>query len=313
MTVASSSGRRSDTLVMDASGAGGSGRPAAPKKMRPPTLPAGEYKPKQSLGQNFLSDQNYVMKICSSFRDSSVGGRSVVELGPGAGALTQVLHAQYPDMMAVDIDERSVQFLAETLPGLTVLQSDVLQIDYTQLAEARGGQLSIIGNLPYHITSQILFMLCDHYRSIARAVVLLQLEVAQRIVAPPNCKEYGILSVVFQLYTRPRILFKIPATVFYPQPKVTSALLSLDFTGRGPDVDRGDLKKVLSTAFQQRRKMLRQSLRPLLTEGVTLPEKFSALRPEQLTPQQFVELTKAIFGDTDPSQRADSGPVWRSI
>mmetsp|Transcript_4360 Transcript_4360/g.6636 ORF Transcript_4360/g.6636 Transcript_4360/m.6636 type:complete len:316 (-) Transcript_4360:25-972(-) len=274
-----------------------------------PTLPSGDFRPKQSLGQNFLCDRNYIYKICDSFRDESENGRTVIELGSGAGALTEVLFERYSDMIAVDIDQRSIELLSASMPKLGLIQSDVLQINYSELAKARGGKLNVIGNLPYHITSQILFMLCDHHRCINKAVVTLQLEVAQRIVASPNTKEYGILSVVYQLYAVPKILFKIPPTAFYPQPKVMSALVGLNFTGKGPNVNEKDLKKVIGTSFQQRRKMLRQSLKPILDNGKSVPEKFSTMRPEQLDPQQFVELTKAIFGES----RAENKPVWRSI
>lgn len=234
-----------------------------------------------------------------------------MELGPGAGALTQVLHERFPDMLAVDIDQRAVELLGKSLPTLTVVESDVLQVDYTKLAELRGGPLSVIGNLPYHITSQILFTLCDHYLSVRRAVVTMQLEVAQRIVAKPSSKQYGILSVVFQLYARPQILFHIPPTVFYPQPSVTSALISLDFTGKGPGVNQAALKSVLSAAFQQRRKMLRQSLKPLLRAGQTLPDEFATKRPEQLDPWAFVELTKFLFGAS--GELPQGATAWRGM
>ncbi|CAM9910691.1 unnamed protein product, partial [Phaeothamnion confervicola] len=264
-----------------------------PRRQRPPTLPAGEFKPKQSLGQNYLSDQNYVAKIVNHFSDNSEGGCRVVELGPGAGALTQMLLERFPRMTAVDIDQRAVELLQESMPELTVVRSD---LDYTALARLRGGPLSVIGNLPYHITSQILFALLDHYSAVRSAIVTMQLEVAQRICARPNTKDYGTLSVAFQLYARPSILFKIPNTVFYPQPKVTSALLGLDFTGRGPNIDPRSLRLVLGTAFQQRRKMLRQSLRGVVPAGRELPAEFAARRPEQLTPDEFVELTARLFG-----------------
>ena len=152
----------------------------------PPTLPSQEFKPKQSLGQNFLSDQNYVLKICNALVDQSPGGRQVVELGPGPGALTRVLFLRYPEMLCVEIDERAVALLTTAMPALTVVQSDVLQVDWTALAALRGGPLSVIGNLPYHITSQILFGLLDNHRAVRQAVVTMQLEVAQRIIAPPR-------------------------------------------------------------------------------------------------------------------------------
>lgn len=292
---------------------------------RPPTLPSQEFRPKQSLGQNFLSDQNYVLKICNSLVDDSPGGRQVVELGPGPGALTRVLFRRYPEMLCVEIDPRAVALLGGAMPALTVVQSDVLQVDWTALAELRGGPLSVIGNLPYHITSQILFCLLDNHRAVRQAVVTMQLEVAQRIIAPPRCKDYGILSVLFQLYTRPKISFKLPPTVFYPQPKVTSALVTLDFLQPGEGdggvllgVDPGALKQVLSLSFQQRRKMLRQSLKGLLAQrGLPpLPEEWATRRPEELEPREFVELTRLLFGTAGAAASGgadDSGGtrVWR--
>ncbi len=295
---------------------------AAAEPTRPPTLPGGEFRPKQSLGQNFLSDQNYVLKLVNALVDKSPGGRLVVELGPGPGALTRVLHMRYPEMLAVEIDPRAVALLNEAMPKLKVVQSDVLQVDWTALAELRGGPLSVIGNLPYHITSQILFCLLDNHRAIRQAVVTMQVEVAQRIIAPPRCKDYGILSVLFQLYTKPSINFKIPPTVFYPQPKVTSALVTLDFlqTPDGSplfDVDPGDLKQVLNLSFQQRRKMLRQSLKGLLaTRGLPpLDDTWATKRPEELAPPQFVELTRLLFGPASakkPGTAEDEQTrVWR--
>ncbi|CAM9189723.1 unnamed protein product [Ectocarpus sp. 4 AP-2014] len=305
-------GRQPGHAVVVTMAAAGRGKGSGNAKRKPPSLPQGEFRPKQSLGQNYLSDQNYVMKICNHFGDTSEGGRRVLELGPGTGALTQVLHERFPDMLAVDIDQRAIELLGSNMPSLNAVMSDVLQLDYTKLAELRGGPLSVIGNLPYHITSQqILFTLCDHYQSVRRAVVTMQLEVAQRIVAKSSTKQYGILSVVFQLYARPQVLFQIPPTVFYPQPSVTSALISLDFTGKGPGVNQACLKSVLSSAFQQRRKMLRQSLKPLLRAGQTLPEEFATRRPEQLEPQEFVELTRAVFGDS--AELPQGTKAWRGM
>lgn len=199
-------------------------------KDRPFTLPPGLHKPKQSLGQNYLSDQNYVVKICDAFKDDSDQGDRVVEIGPGMGALTRVLVRKYPKMTAVEIDQRSVKFLNEKLPELNVIHGDVLDFDWSQLAADKGGKLSIVANLPYHITSQVLFSLADSYRAINRAVVTMQWEVAERVTAKPSTKDYGIPSVVFQLYGRTELNFKIPPKVFFPVPKVDSALITIDFT-----------------------------------------------------------------------------------
>lgn len=197
---------------------------------RPFSLPPGEYRPKQSLGQNFLSDQNYVLKICDSFQDSSEGGNRVVEIGPGAGALTRVLYKRYPAMTAIEVDQRSVAFLEKKLPGLKVIHQDVLKTNWSSLAESKGGKLRVIGNMPYNIVSQVMFSLADYAKSVEIVVFTMQLELAERVCAPPNCKSYGIPSVVFQLYAKPKFLFKIPPTVFYPKPDVMSALVQLDFT-----------------------------------------------------------------------------------
>lgn len=293
-----------------------------------PTLPSNKFKPKQSLGQNYLNDQNTVLRIVNAMdpdTDNPIvtdGGSRVVELGPGTGAITRVLVERYPKMVAIELDNRAVKLLDETLPSLSVIESDVLQVDYRSLAKLRGGPLLVVGNLPYYITSQILFSFVDAWTdqspAVERAVVTMQWEVALRLVAKPRCKDYGILSVVFQLYGSPKVLFKIPPTVFYPKPKVDSALVSIDFpTTREPfDVSAADLRRVLSVSFQQRRKMLRQSLKTLLVsseEGVdtiTLPDEIGTKRPEELYPHEFLELTKLIYGPK-LERREDETKIWR--
>mmetsp|Transcript_2053 Transcript_2053/g.4324 ORF Transcript_2053/g.4324 Transcript_2053/m.4324 type:complete len:438 (+) Transcript_2053:242-1555(+) len=277
-------------------------RPESTKdtKDRPFTLPPGEFRPKQSLGQNYLSDQNYVLKICDAFSDSSEEGSRVVEIGPGMGALTRVLVKRYPRMTAVEIDQRAVAFLGEKLPDLKVLHQDVLLVDWPQMAADRRGKLSVVANLPYYITSQVLFSLADAYRAIDTAVVTMQLEVAERICAQPRTKSYGIPSVVFQLYGTTKMNFKIPPTVFYPVPKVDSALVTIDFTKPHAElhtVEGDHLRKVVTMAFRQRRKMMRASLRGLLeSEGLTMPEEWGTMRPEELSPPHFITLTREIYG-----------------
>mmetsp|Transcript_17043 Transcript_17043/g.32083 ORF Transcript_17043/g.32083 Transcript_17043/m.32083 type:complete len:327 (+) Transcript_17043:173-1153(+) len=280
---------------------------------RPFTLPPNEFKPKQSLGQNFLSDQNYVRKIVKMFSDDSEGGKRVVELGPGAGAITRELFKKYPLMGAVEIDQRAVSFLQQKLPSLDVTHQDVLQTDWAAMAQQRGGPLNLIGNLPYYITSQILFSLADSHRAVQSGVFTTQLEVGQRIVSKPNCKPYGILAVVFQLYCQPRLHFTLPPTVFYPQPKVDSALLSLDFSQQHEDLHsvRGqDLRKVVTRSFGKRRKILRQSLKGLLLEdGLVLPDKWLLRRPQELTPGEFLQLTADLYGRRGDSSSGGSEEV----
>lgn len=235
---------------------------------RPFTLPSGLYKPKQSLGQNFLSDQNYVNKIVDAFdfNDKSHGekGSKVIEIGPGAGALTRVLYQRYPAMRAIELDQRSIAFLKEKLPDLYTIHMDALLVDWPQLAADKGDRLNIIGNLPYYIVSQILFSFADNHLAINKAVLTMQLEVAERLIAKPSTKQYGIPSVIFQLYSKPHFNFKIPPNVFYPVPKVDSALMTLDFSTPNPALEKvhlRHLRRVITRAFNQRRKMLRQSLK----------------------------------------------------
>jgi ribosomal RNA small subunit methyltransferase A len=336
-----------------------------------PTLPSGSFRPKQSLGQNFLRDGNTVAKIVRAFvaDASSVdgcggggavgggggeggGGLRCVELGPGAGALTDVLVptllAPSPngggdnDFRCIEIDARSVELLKGKHPNLEVMHRDVLQVDYRALAEGVDRPLSIIGNLPYYITSQILFALADasHTDSVRSATVTMQYEVGRRLVASTSTKDYGILSVVFQLYcTSVKMHFKIPPTVFYPQPKVDSALMGLHFAGsdllrrRLGGVRPRDLRSVVTSAFRQRRKTVRNGLRRLATDVFRgdaerasafldgapgpmprcvrrlrdedgdsvasrqeLPGHWASMRPEELTPGQFVEITRMLYG-----------------
>lgn len=287
-----------------------------------------------------------------------------MELGPGAGALTDVLvrTAGVDDLRCIEIDDRAVDLLTAKHSALRVTHGDVLQADYPSLAEEEGGPLSIIGNLPYYITSQILFALADasHSGSVRSATVTMQLEVAQRIVAPTRCKAYGILSVVFQLYADCRIHFKIPPTVFYPQPKVDSALVGLRFLEpaalrrRLGGVNPSHLRIVVGAAFRQRRKTVRNSLKKLavakfggdkdrtreeffdvdvmeagvgLEEGSDgdaskfLPQDWTSKRPEELTPQQFVEVTRLLYGPrrSDVGTEGEGGEVelgrkvWRKL
>lgn len=331
-----------------------------------PTLPGGSFRPKQSLGQNFLRDANTVNKMIRAFHQDAIKNNpnvsTIIELGPGAGALTDPLVANYGTsvLKCIEIDPRSVELLQEKHPGLQVMHQDVLQADYPALAQEHQTPLTIVGNLPYYITSQILFALADasHSGAVNSATVTMQWEVAQRMVAKTCTKDYGILSVVFQLYADTHLHFKIPPTVFYPQPKVDSALVGLHFLGpallreRLAGVDPNQLRKVVTTSFQQRRKTVRNSLKKLIKDACdddaeaaqimlqslplalppsvqaaaargdtfaiqqALPDNWASKRPEELTPGQFVELTRLIFGPHDgviDHELPLGRKVWRKL
>ena len=175
-----------------------------------PTLPSGKFRPKQSLGQNFLRDGNTVAKIIKTFHEDATRDRPsvdrIVELGPGAGALTDQLVKKYGTevLQCIEIDDRSVELLGEKHPGLLVHHDDVLQVNYPEMAKQEGQPLVVIGNLPYYITSQILFALADasHYGSVDSATVTMQWEVAQRMVAPTKCKVSPLHGRTMEAVTR---------------------------------------------------------------------------------------------------------------
>lgn len=250
--------------------------------------------PKKSLGQNFLQDPNMIRKIADTLdapRDAAV-----VEIGPGTGALTEALLERYDDVTALEIDERAVAYLERHLPSLDVRQQDILEVDWAALAAEKGHRLHVIGNLPYYITSPILFDLLAARKHLLQALIMMQLEVAQRIVGTPRTKDYGILSVLVQLQARPELLYRVSRHVFYPRPNVTSAMLRLDFADAPDlDVDVELLREVVKTAFNQRRKTLRNSLHPWTrAQGIDLPHGWNRARAEELSPQDFVELTQYL-------------------
>ena len=269
-------------------------------------------RPKQSLGQNFLRDPNTIRRIVGALEAPQ--GAPVVEIGAGTGALTEVLLEAYPDLTAIEVDERAVALLEERFPRLDVRHQDVLEVDWAALAAERGGPLYVIGNLPYYITSPILFSLLDAQAHLAaeseavreavvrEAVVMMQLEVAERLVAVPRTKAYGILSVLFQLYAVPALLFRLSPHVFFPKPSVTSAVVRLAFHPAAllPAGGEGErLRAVVRAAFNQRRKTLRNSLHRWTRErGLSLPEGWERRRAEELTPAEFVELTRHLGRQT---------------
>ena len=157
---------------------------------------------KQSLGQNFLQDTAIAQRIVDSLADSSAGER-VVELGPGQGALTTKLFARYPMMTAVEIDQRMIKHLQGTLPGLAVQHDDLLRVDFAALSARCGGPLEIVSNVPFYLTSKLLFKLIGSLDHVGTAVFTMQREAADRLLAPHDCKQYGILSVMMQLFGAP--------------------------------------------------------------------------------------------------------------
>lgn len=247
--------------------------------MKSPILP---YK---NLGQHFLSDPNTARRIVDELTSPKEG--HVIEIGPGVGALTGLLVDRYQNFEAIEVDERVVDYLDTIYPELTVHQMSVLDVNWNKLGDT---PLHIIGNLPYNISSPILFGLFASHDVIAEAVLMVQREVAERMIAQPRTKSYGIPSVIAQLYARPTILFNVSRNVFDPKPSVESSVIRLKFEGvTVPDVDPGFLHAVVRAGFSMRRKVLRNSLRKW---DIEIPDQWKRCRAEELSPEDYVALTR---------------------
>lgn len=254
-------------------------------------------KPKKALGQHFLTDLNIARRIAATIDDCP--GLPVIEVGPGMGVLTQFLLEAGRDLTVVELDSESVEYLRDgNLPGLSherIVEADFLRLDLRSIVPQ--GHCCIIGNYPYNISSQIFFKVLDNRDMVAECTGMLQREVAERICAPEGSKTRGILSVLLQVWYTCEYLFTVDENVFNPPPKVKSGVIRLR---RNDVVDPGCdftlMRTVVKTTFGQRRKTIRNSSRSLLPAGATLPADcaLAAMRPEQLSVAQFVELTNII-------------------
>jgi 16S rRNA (adenine1518-N6/adenine1519-N6)-dimethyltransferase len=259
------------------------------------------FRPKQSLGQNFLQDPNMAEKIVGTLGAPS--DAHVVEVGAGTGVLTERLAQRVETLTAIEIDERAVAVLRERVPGADVRTEDVRDTDWAALAEETGEPLWVLSNTPYYLTSPLLFSLLEQRQHVAEAVLTMQREVAERIVAAPRTKSYGILSVLLKLFATPELLFTVPQQVFSPQPDVTSAVVRLQFNAGGEpeDLRFDDVRRYVRAAFNQRRKMLRNSLSAWTKEqGVGFPNDWGRKRAEALTPQEFATLARHLNTHADP-------------
>ncbi|HYX10149.1 MAG TPA: 16S rRNA (adenine(1518)-N(6)/adenine(1519)-N(6))-dimethyltransferase RsmA [Bacteroidales bacterium] len=245
---------------------------------------------KKSLGQHFLKDQNIAVKIVNSL-DTPPSGQ-VLEIGPGTGVLTAYLIENTKFRTTViEIDRESVAYLNKRYPSLDIIEADFLRVD---LGKYFSTPFSIIGNFPYNISSQIFFRILDLRQQIPSVVCMIQKEVAERIAAPPGNKTYGILSVLLQAYYDIDYLFTVSQSVFSPPPKVKSAVIRLTRNQTEKlDCNEKLFFKVVKTAFNQRRKTLRNALKGLFPGTIPQAEILS-LRAERLSVEQFVELTKLI-------------------
>jgi 16S rRNA (adenine1518-N6/adenine1519-N6)-dimethyltransferase len=224
----------------------------------------------KNMGQNFLVDETAVQKIAAAAELTPAD--TVLEIGPGIGTLTEALALTGARVIAVELDKRLIEVLAKTLAAyknVQVVQGDILKLDIGELVGHK--PFKVAANLPYYITTPIIFSLLEQKLPLERLVVMVQKEVAQRVVAPPGSRQYGVLSVSMQYYTEPRLAFMVPSGSFLPAPKVDSAVLVCK-RRLEPPVQVQDEKrffKVVEAAFSMRRKMLSNSLQHA---GLTGPE-----------------------------------------
>lgn len=251
-----------------------------------------DVKAKKYLGQHFLTDETIAKKIVDSLEDKN----NVLEIGAGMGVLTKYLIPECKNFKVVEIDNESVDYLYSTFKSLKgkVIEGDFLQTDLHELFNKE--KYSLIGNFPYNISNLILFKVFDNKDITKEVVGMFQKEVAQRICAKEGSKTYGILSVLLSVFYNIEYLFNVPHQVFNPPPKVESAVIRMtrnDVNSLGVNLE--DFIRIVKTAFNQRRKMLRQSLKPLQKDLNKIDEKYLTLRPEQISKEDFIKLTKMIY------------------
>jgi 16S rRNA (adenine1518-N6/adenine1519-N6)-dimethyltransferase len=247
---------------------------------------------KKYLGQHFLKDLGIARDIAHSLSLNNYS--KVLEVGPGMGVLTQFLIPLDTETFVIEIDKESVSYLKKHYRELDnhLIEGDFLKLPLQEIFKE---PIAIIGNFPYNISSQILFKAIDHKDLIPEIVGMFQKEVAERVVSPPGSKKYGIISVLLQCYYDVEYLFTVDETVFDPPPKVKSAVIRLRRNDRNKlDCDEKKFVQVVKTAFGQRRKTLRNALKSLNLVDENTASQYLSLRAEQLSVEDFMNLTSCF-------------------
>lgn len=251
-------------------------------------------RPKKFLGQHFLKDHNIALKIVQALSMENAN-QTIVEIGPGTGVLTNfLLERKFHQLLLIEIDRDSISFLKQKFsdPKIKILEADFLKLDISNIIKSR---ISIIGNFPYNISSQIFFKILEQINLVDEIVCMVQKEVAERICAIHGNKIYGILSVLLGAYFEREILFKVPPGVFHPPPKVDSAVIRLKRNfAKEITCDKKLFVQIVKQGFQNRRKTLRNALKPIILPLELTKDKIFDKRAEQLSVNEFLELTKTI-------------------
>ena len=271
---------------------------------------------KPKLGQNFLNDSQAIQRIAASVGD--LAGRTVVEIGPGRGAITGALAALARHVVAVELDPEMAAFIRAQFPSerVTVVSQDVLDFDFAAAAEnfpnapeCGSSRLLVVGNLPYYITSPILHKLAANHASIDRAVLMVQREVAERVTAEPGSRDYGLLSVVVQMFGPATNLFTLPPSAFTPPPKVFSTVFRWRLAPRFAElgVEEDSFTRFVRQAFAQKRKTLANNLRAASVPAQAISGALSRAgidpqaRAEALSLESFADLFRSLQRETDAS------------
>jgi 16S rRNA (adenine1518-N6/adenine1519-N6)-dimethyltransferase len=250
-------------------------------------------KAKKSYGQHFLTNEHLAERIADSLVQPHT---RVLEVGPGKGMLTKYLLQKNLDLKVVEADHDMVEYLQKFYPQLAanILEGDFLKAKLNEIFENQS--FALIGNFPYNISSQIVFKMVEYRALIPEMVGMFQKEMAERIIAPPGGKDYGVISVLTQAFYNGKLLFNVSRGNFNPPPKVESAVIRLTRREQELNYDFALFRNIVKTAFNQRRKMLRNTLKVFLEDETILQEPFFQQRPEDLSVNQYIDLTRRIGG-----------------
>lgn len=257
-----------------------------------------DLRPSKSLGQNFVVDPNTILKIIRAANIEK--GEQILEIGPGLGSLTSQLSA-ISKVVAIELDRYLIPALEEVLnhfgkrENVEIVQEDAMKIDWQEFFTQRQGVWKMVANLPYNIATPLLVTLLENAPEIQAIYVMVQLEVGERFAASPKSKAYGIPSVKAQYWAETKVLGKVSPNVFLPVPKVDSAILQIIRKSSPPEVNYANFSRLIQTAFQHRRKMIRKSLNKLVPlANFSIAELSPQARPEELSVTDWVKLAKTL-------------------
>lgn len=257
-----------------------------------------DLRPSKSLGQNFVVDPNTILKIIRAANIEK--GEQILEIGPGLGSLTSQLSVT-SKVVAIELDRYLIPALEEVLnhfgkrKNVEIVQEDAMKIDWQEFFAQRQGVWKMVANLPYNIATPLLVTLLENAPEIQAIYVMVQLEVGERFAASPRSKAYGIPSVKAQYWAETKVLGKVSPNVFLPVPKVDSAILQIIRKSSPPEVNYANFSRLIQTAFQHRRKMIRKSLNTLVPlANFSIAELSPQARPEELSVTDWVKLAKTL-------------------